>query len=293
METICRFRLKECSDRRDLVYSLLAISCDGGRVKVDYDISITQLSRDILHLYEQEACAWRVMTVLHALRIPEETAAYLDHHDAELDSPFVEVQALRLLHQTDVCYSCSAVIDLEPFVAWLCLSESSNCTRLMNVLFSKRGKPPSRVEARQPQYTLEGIYLHCLKCSHSRKSRLSEEYESSTRPGHLILAQVKHIGESSYQEWLCAWLANGVVKGISKGATVIGTSKDDLRATVHLSPHAICQLAKYGAWEEDYYAANRFLHATSQPDRGTKQIPRWKLLPLAAPNDELQTDAST
>jgi hypothetical protein len=72
LDNLCRFGKKNCSDRRDLVYSLLAISRDGGRLRVDYNLSRSQLAHDILWLYEQGVCIWHVREVLQTLQMAEE-----------------------------------------------------------------------------------------------------------------------------------------------------------------------------------------------------------------------------
>ncbi|KAF1839723.1 hypothetical protein BDW02DRAFT_604326 [Decorospora gaudefroyi] len=104
-DNLWRFRLKNCSDPRDLVYSLLAMSSDADRLQVDYDISMVQLAQDVLqYLYGDNICVWRVATILHVLRI------HLNVDEA--DTGFIEAQALLVYRNHDRCNTCSRAIDL-------------------------------------------------------------------------------------------------------------------------------------------------------------------------------------
>ena len=69
LENIWSFQNKECSDARDLVYSLISLSVDGARLHVDYGCSITQVAKNVLRLYESSMCFCKASVVVRALRL--------------------------------------------------------------------------------------------------------------------------------------------------------------------------------------------------------------------------------
>jgi hypothetical protein len=60
---VIRFRHRRCSDLRDKIYSLLSISSDGARIKVDYDTSIAELAYTLYHTNNEKLCVCDIATL--------------------------------------------------------------------------------------------------------------------------------------------------------------------------------------------------------------------------------------
>ena len=56
LENIHRFRTKHCSDPLDLVYSIMSISIDGAKMRVEYGISTIQLFRNLFRFVWGDLC---------------------------------------------------------------------------------------------------------------------------------------------------------------------------------------------------------------------------------------------
>ena len=93
---------KFCSDARDVIYSLIAVSVDGAKLRVDYDCSLVQLARDVLRLEQGRLCIWRAHTVIRALIIHISPLA----SDAATFLIDITTQRLRSLQHTPSCEQC-------------------------------------------------------------------------------------------------------------------------------------------------------------------------------------------
>ena len=69
------------SERRDRVYSLLAMSEEGRRIKVDYQKSCTQILLELLELNIERICLWLPLYLVCALGLSEEKELDIDFVD--------------------------------------------------------------------------------------------------------------------------------------------------------------------------------------------------------------------
>jgi hypothetical protein len=86
MDNIEMFRYKECSDPRDMVYSLISVSSDGHKLEANYGCSLAELARNVLRVNAAEICLHGAFLLLQVLR---------------LDKALSESDAMGFLIETD------------------------------------------------------------------------------------------------------------------------------------------------------------------------------------------------
>lgn len=166
LENMQAFKHKQCSQRRDLAYSLRSISVDGTKLLVNYNQSIGMLSRAILQMYERHLCLCHMITVLNVLDVRQTLDESLES-DSKL--PLVETGASYLPRSAKYCDVCRS--DLKAGT----LSE----------FFARR----------------EGaMHIICLECTHHKAANTEEENHKELGYGHMAILSEDH-GYSQLIYW--------------------------------------------------------------------------------------------
>lgn len=100
IENLWRFRGKRCSDLRDAAYSLLSISSDGDKLRVDYTCSLAELARNVMRLYEQTICLHTTAIIIQVLRLDQVNLKI------NIDLPFIEMSSSVTPPSFDHCRNC-------------------------------------------------------------------------------------------------------------------------------------------------------------------------------------------
>ena len=250
LDNIYRFHYKECSDQRDRVYSLLAMSQEVGRLNVDYSIDMAQVARDVLWLYKEDVCVWRTLVVLQALQVSETLSEA--NGNISLDYPFVDVYFAVLSYSSDGPVSCPSCSDM----IW-------------------NRFPRGQHHSTERQHRSEPTYLHCMSCQHRFGSQSGSRAEQRSRFGHLVL-QSKHTGSCAL--WRCFWIGYGEMHELYDGVTVLKVSGNNTSLTAQLSIRALSQLSNIVPKETDY-EGDKGRHKPSVPRYGGLQTTRWRLSP--------------
>lgn len=159
LENLALFRWKRCSDRRDMVYSLLCISSDAAAVKVDYDRSLLDLSMDIARKYEPSFCLCLAKLLFYSMGMGVQelsfdpiTAIWVTPDPLLAKAQFASIRARKVSYNMRFCGCCLQSIEL-------------------------RG--PDAVRAGRWKY------VHCLRCEHQDGVARSLYHHY----GHLIAIQ--------------------------------------------------------------------------------------------------------
>jgi hypothetical protein len=98
-----RFRHKECTIRRDRIYSLLALSKEGRMIQVNYDLAEDEVMRQVLSIRANSICLCSTAIVAHALA-PWDFEAMKDHEE---DSQFAELDMYACTLSSTACPFCA------------------------------------------------------------------------------------------------------------------------------------------------------------------------------------------
>jgi hypothetical protein len=71
MVNLWHFRDKRCSDLRDAAYSLLYMSSDGDKLRVDYNCSLAEVARNVLNLYPNMICLHTAATIIRVMKLDQ------------------------------------------------------------------------------------------------------------------------------------------------------------------------------------------------------------------------------
>jgi len=104
MENIWRFQNKQCSEIRDLAYSLLSISENGSSLHVDYQCSLSQLAVEIISLVDGSICLCRLGIVFEALQLTKSKVVDGDLLCVAMEGTFVSY--------LKCCPSCGVSMEL-------------------------------------------------------------------------------------------------------------------------------------------------------------------------------------
>jgi hypothetical protein len=98
-----RFRNKQCTIRRDRIYSLLALCKEGRSIQVDYEVPEENLLRQVLSLRPSSMCFCSASVLSHTLS-PWDFTPCNDHVDS---APFIETHMSASIINSAICPSCS------------------------------------------------------------------------------------------------------------------------------------------------------------------------------------------
>jgi len=101
IENLELYRGRGCYHARDRASSLVTVSQEGWRLRVDYGSSRIAVARDIMCASETDLCLRRASFVLESLEIDKGAA------DFELDVPFIQVEASDTVRHIAPCFRCS------------------------------------------------------------------------------------------------------------------------------------------------------------------------------------------
>jgi hypothetical protein len=105
IQLLHRFRTKQCAVRRDRIYSLLALSGEGKKIKVDYDIPEEQLMREVLSIRPDSVCLCSAAISARALAPWEfSTLGNTRNHPNELT--FAELHMYACALSSAICPFC-------------------------------------------------------------------------------------------------------------------------------------------------------------------------------------------
>ncbi|KAL6702460.1 hypothetical protein ACN47E_001830 [Coniothyrium glycines] len=107
-----RFRNKDCSIKRDRIYSLLALCKEGLHLTVDYEVSEKVLFQQVLSLRESSMCFCSAAIVVEALS-PWDVST---HDEGNAAQAFAEIHMYGLALSSASCPSCGNWV---PF-SWTC-----------------------------------------------------------------------------------------------------------------------------------------------------------------------------
>jgi hypothetical protein len=220
MENMYHFRHKQCSNPLDLIYSLLSISLDGANLRVEYNIGIVGLARNVLQTFREDLCLWRVGTVLDILQITKHhdyaaTNRQLLNTSYNWTQPFMELRAKRFKSNGSCCDDCNVAISLTQY-------------------------PGENMR--------EKTYIHCLSCTYTKPT----SYQSQDF-GHLILAeagpQVSGSIDNKIRWRLFRIMTNTDTDDITtseleSGPKHLTMALEESHAILRLSISSVCQFAK-------------------------------------------------
>ena len=168
IENLWRFRLKECLDRRDIVYSLPSISQAGLPFEVAYSSTLADLALAVLRPTQDSCCLCSAKIVLQVLSPVD---AWLDADDRPFTTLRIPPLAPRIFPFK--CPRCGEHIDHE--------------------VISEQYFPS--LETR----------FYCLGCLHNTSRVQCLDFHDTFRHGHLILARSRSGQEET--PWLAYWIA--------------------------------------------------------------------------------------
>jgi hypothetical protein len=155
LELMWRFRDKGCTDRRDLVHSVLSIAPIATTVKTDYNRTLAELAIAVLKANGTGICLCQAHIALHTLRV------HLEEINSDFQIPMIKMQGLP-------------GISLDNGL----LLQQSAIVKCRQCLF--RLDPASRNHGFQMDMKLAVVF--CLSCNH-----LTHGAKQTNRLGHLIL----------------------------------------------------------------------------------------------------------
>jgi len=219
LENIVRFREKQCSNSFDLVYSILSISTDGPRLRVNYEISRTRLVRNVLRLMGDDLCLDRIARLLQILPLSNDEGYLPSAPFLNVETNFVE----HLGYQHKRCLICGTNIDLAPL---------------------------------RKKYTLGNAYVRCLLCTHAIMSGRALAYDHLFVIETFQLSQPSLPNRMSQSKWrvFChsrVRIPNLVIWEL-EGCLITAPVSPFTRLMICLTVGALCRLAEfavqYGPW---------------------------------------------
>ena len=118
------YKLKECHDIRDRVFSLLALCGEGSGLEVNYNLSRHELVDRVLRVCPRSLCLCTIRTVANAL---------LDEHHAVSMTDDLDTSALQFLALTNPQYGISDNLPPRNFLAQLYVPALENLSRAQSV----------------------------------------------------------------------------------------------------------------------------------------------------------------
>jgi hypothetical protein len=105
IQLLHRFRTKQCAIPRDRIYSLLALSWEGQKIKVDYDIPEEQLMRQVLSIRPGSVCLCSTAISARALA-PWEFSTLENSRNHFNELPFAELHMYACALSSVICPFC-------------------------------------------------------------------------------------------------------------------------------------------------------------------------------------------
>jgi hypothetical protein len=200
VELFCR---KDCMNRRDRVYSLLSVSCDGLQLPVDYDCSLVDLVRSVLAINKRGVCFQSVILILQAIQLEQNLL------DVDACVPLIAMRGSEMPRYPATCHRC--------------------------------GEDISTIRHKVSMSALSRSHYVCLHCNHFGTPRPSGVHEIS-HSGHLCVIQ-DTVAEDNCDSWHLFWapLEGSEWQKLQGFKYVLKSKSGDLRKLI-LSLGLLCEL---------------------------------------------------
>jgi hypothetical protein len=167
-------RRKGCADLRDRAYSLITVSKDGEKLRVDYDCSLLGLAREVLRTCDDDLCLFRAFIALQGLGLEKSMT------DIEMTSPFMQAHASDTLRHIAPCAPC--------------------------------GDDGTMASVKLPPRSKTKMRCICLHCNHPTPLVMNKRQPGSTHQnlhlGHLILLWGALVDGNGF-DWHLYWVPHG------------------------------------------------------------------------------------